>query len=143
MKMPAGLQRYHVTVEREGTTRAVAKTRQHTLVLNAEKGRGETGFNAAETLMASLGACFMTNLNSLAAKMRLAIEDITLDIDGVRLDDPPGISQLTYVLTLVSKEPIEKLNQLYDLSVKWGTVTNTLIRGVQISGTLHVEKPAE
>jgi len=85
--VPSGVQQYRVVVEREGAARAVAKTRGHTLILNAEKGKGEAGFNAAETLMASLGACLMTNC------------------------------------------------------VKWGTVTNTLMSGVQPTGTLRVQRP--
>ncbi|MEX0973895.1 MAG: OsmC family protein [Bacillota bacterium] len=139
--MPSGVQKYSVIVEREGPNKAVARTRGHTLVLNAEKGRGEAGFNAAETLMSALGACLMTNLNSLAEKMHLAIDNATLEINAVRLDDPPGISELIYVLTLVSNEPTERLEQLHDLSVKWGTVTNTLTHGVQTVGTLRIERP--
>jgi len=141
--MLPGVQKYNVTVERDGPNKAVARTRGHTLVLNAEKGRGEIGFNAAETLMAALGACLMTNLNSLAAKMHLAIDDATLEIDAVRLDDPPGISELTYRLTLTSREPKDKLEQLHDLCVKWGTVTNTLAHGVQVVGTLNIKRSRE
>lgn len=50
--MPGGVRRCRVVVERMGATRAIAKMRGHTLALNAEKGRGEGGFNAAETLAA-------------------------------------------------------------------------------------------
>ena len=64
-----------------------------------------------------------------------------LEIEAERLDDPPGLSELRYTLTLVSPESIEKLRQLHELCVKWGTVTNTLMSGVQPTGTLRVQRP--
>jgi len=134
-------QKYSVVVKRDGETKAVAQAREHVLVLNAAKGQGTAGFNAAETLMASLGVCLMTNLNALSKKMHLRVDDATVEIDALRFQDPPGIVELSYTLTLVSPEPQDKLEQLHDLSVKWGTVTNTLISGVQPVGFLRVKIP--
>ena len=141
--MLSQVQKYNVVVERDGPNKAVATARGHRLVLNAQKGAGDVGFNAAETLMAALGACLMTNLNSLAAKMHLAMDDATLQIDATRLDDPPGISELKYILTLVSDEPEERLKQLHDLCVKWGTVTNTLTNGIRMDGSIRIVRRAK
>lgn len=92
--------------------------------------------------MAAFGTCLMTNLNGFAAKMRLRLDDASIQIEAARLDDPPGVTELNYILTLVSPEPEEKLRQLHELSLKWGTVTNTLINGVRPRGSLRV-KPTE
>jgi len=131
---------YHVTVSRQGEAHAIAEARGHTLALNVKKGDGAAGFNAAETLLAALGTCILTNVNSLANKMRLQIDDARIEFDAVRRDEPPALTRISYRLVLRSPEPEEKLRQLHQLSVKWGTVTNTIINGLQPAGALVIEQ---
>ena len=135
-------QSYHVSVHREGKLRAVAEAHGHTLRLGVHRGDPEAGFNAAETLMAALGACLMTNINSLAEKMRLRIDDAHIEIRAVRRSEPPALITLEYELILSSPEPEEKLEKLHQQAVKWGTVTNTLMDGVRPEGSLRIERPA-
>lgn len=131
---------YHVTVARQDETYAVAATREHTLTLNIKKGDGAAGFNAAETLLAALGACLLTNVNTFSDKMRLQIHAARIEFDAVRRDEPPALTEIRYRLVLDSPESEEKLRELSDLCVKWGTVTNTLINGIVPEGTLVVER---
>jgi len=137
----SSVQRYTVTINRHGDFQSEAEARGHTIILSTKKGEARFGFNAAETLMAALGACLMTNLTSFSEKMRLHVDDIQIVVDAVRFDDPPGIVELSYVLTVESHEPEDKLRQLHELSVKWGTVTNTLLHGVEPKGILQVKRP--
>ena len=134
-------QSYHVSLRREGELHAVVEAHGHTLQLGVHRGDPEAGFNAAETLMAALGACLMTNVNSMAARMHLQIDDARIEINGVRRSDPPALITLEYELILASPEPEEKLAALHKKAVKWGTVTNTLIDGVWPEGVLRVERP--
>jgi uncharacterized OsmC-like protein len=62
---------YAVTVTRQDERQAIAATRGHELALNIKKGDESAGFNAAATLLAALGACVLTNVNAIAAKMHL------------------------------------------------------------------------
>jgi hypothetical protein len=48
---------YYVNVATQDDSHALAEARGHKLTLNVKKGSGEAGFNAAETLLAALGAC--------------------------------------------------------------------------------------
>jgi putative redox protein len=134
------LQTYALTVRREDAARAVAEARGHQITLNIKKGDGAAGFNAAETLLAALGACLLTNVNSLSQKMRLQIDDARMEITSLRRDEPPGLIQIDYRLILDSPEPAEKLQELHALCVKWGTVTNTLIDGLTPHGEVIVER---
>lgn len=131
---------YHVNVTRQDDSHALAETRQHQLTLNVKKGSGEAGFNAAETLLAALGACILTNVNAIGKKMRLQIDDARMEFDAVRLDEPPLLTEIRYKLILNSPESPEKLAELHNLCVKWGTVTNTLINGLTPQGKLVIEK---
>jgi uncharacterized OsmC-like protein len=131
---PASPITYQVSVESRDRLRAQASSHGHSLTLGVRRGDPAYGFNAAETLLAALGTCLITNLIALGAKMRLAIEGLEVQVEGDRLDDPPRLVEVRYRAIIHSREPAEKLERLYSLAVRWGTVTNTLASGVQISG---------
>ena len=133
---------YHVNVTLQDNSHALAKTRGHKLTLNVKKGAEEAGFNAAETLLAALGACILTNVNAIGRKMRLQIDEARLEFEATRRDEPPALTEIRYRLILKSPEPTEKLAELHDLCVKWGTVTNTLINGLTPQGELVIEAPS-
>ncbi len=130
---------YHVTATRLDGSHARITARGHELTLNIKKGSGEAGFNAAETLLAALGACLLTNVNAIGAKMRLQIDEARVEFDAVRRDEPPALIEIRYQLILKSPEAPEKLQELADLCFKWGTVTNTLVNGLVPQGRLIVE----
>jgi uncharacterized OsmC-like protein len=88
-----------------------------------------------------LGVCILTNVNAIGAKMRLQIDAARIEFDAVRRDDPPALTEIRYRLILKSPEPREKLEELHDLCLKWGTVTNTVIIGLTPQGELVVESP--
>jgi len=133
---------YHVNVTLQDDSHALAETRGHTLTLNVKKGAGEAGFNAAETLLSALGACLLTNVNAIGRKMHLRIDKARLEFEAMRRDEPPALTGIRYRLILKSSEPPEKLAELHDLCVKWGTVTNTLINGLTPQGELVIEAPS-
>jgi len=133
---------YHVNVTLQDDSHAEAETRGHRLPLNVKKGSGEAGFNAAETLLAALGACVLTNVNAIGEKMRLQIDSAHIEFDADRRDEPPALTEIRYRLILKSPEPREKLEELAGLCFKWGTVTNTLVNGLTPQGALVVEDPA-
>ena len=130
---------YHVNVTIQDDSHALAETRGHRLTLNVKKGMGEAGFNAAETLLAALGACILTNVNAISGKMRLQINNARMEFEAVRRDEPPALTEIRYKLILKSPEPPEKLAEMHDLCVKWGTVTNTVINGLTPQGELVIE----
>ncbi|MFW5943219.1 MAG: OsmC family protein [Chloroflexota bacterium] len=129
---------YAVTVTRQDEQHAVATTREHELTLNVRKGDGRPGFNAAETLLAALGACILTNVQAIAAKMRLPLVGAEVRFQATRQDEPPALTHITYELMLDSPAPPEKLEELYHLAVKWGTVMNTLSGGLTPEGSLTI-----
>lgn len=130
---------YHVTATIQDDSHAVAEARGHRLTLNVKKGSGEAGFNAAETLLAALGACMLTNVNAISEKMHLKVASARIEFEASRRDEPPALIEIRYKLILKSPEPSEKLQELADLCFKWGTVTNTLINGLVPQGELVIE----
>ncbi len=133
-------QTYSVIVSRQDNTHGRATARQHALTLNIERGGTEAGFNAAETLLAALGTCVLTNVNTYIQKMRLQVGDVRIELTGIRQDDPPMLTDIHYRLMLDSREPADKLQALHDVSVRLGTVTNTLIHGIQPQGEVVITR---
>ena len=128
-----------VNVTRQDDSYALAEARGHQVVLNIKKGSGEAGFTAAETVMAALGACLLTNVNAIGEKMHLKIDEARIEFDAERRDEPPALTRISYRLILKSPESREKLAELHELCVKWGTVTNTVINGLTPQGELVIE----
>lgn len=130
---------YQVNVTTQDDSHALAETRRHQLTLNVKKGPSEAGFNAAETLLAALSACILTNVNAIGEKMRLQIDEARIEFEAERRDEPPALTEIRYRLILKSPEPREKLEVLHQLCLKWGTVTNTVINGLTPQGALVIE----
>jgi len=129
---------YLVRVRAGDYSQALATARNHTLTLNIQKG-GSQGFNPAETLLAAIGTCILTNVGSLSRKMRIDILDAWVDLNAKRNDDPPGLTDINYRLVIRSQAERDKLEQLHDLAIRWGTVTNTLAQGVIPHGQLVIQ----
>ncbi len=110
---------YHVTATIQEYSHALVEARGHRLTLNVKKGAGEAGFNAAETLLAALGACILTNVNAIGAKMRLQIDEARIEFVAEHRDEPPALTGIRYRLILKSPGSGEKLEELHDLCVKW------------------------
>jgi uncharacterized OsmC-like protein len=96
---------YHVTAEIQDESHALIETRGHRLTLNVKKGAGEAGFNAAETLLAALGACMLTNVNAIGEKMHLKVDSARIEFEATRRDEPPALTEIRYKLILKSPEP--------------------------------------
>jgi len=130
------MQKYTVILHSIGKERVLAKSHGFEITLGAKSGDPSYGFNAAETLLAAFGTCLMTNLNSISRQMHLQIEEVEIQVEGIRLEDPPRISRINYTVKVKSSEPEEKLNKLLELCNKYGTVTNTLLFGTETSGNI-------
>ena len=133
---------YNVGVEKINDNNSIATRGDFELVLGIKPGDSTVGFNAAETLLSAFGACLITNINSLSKKMRLKIEDVMVKIKGVRIDDPPMIKKIEYEISINTREKRAHIEKLIGLSLKYGTVTNTLLKGTKISGKIKYNKEA-
>ena len=133
-------QTYAVTVTRRDDSHSVASAGDHQLLLGTRRGDLTAGFNAAQTVLAALGACLISNINYFAEMLRLDVVDLSVNLRGLRGDKPPGLYQIDYEVILVSDEPEDKLQKLADMAAKWGTLTNTLTEGVEPQGKLVINR---
>lgn len=137
------MQTYHVVVQRLDEAHAEARVRTFRLATGARRNDPSVGPNAVETLLSALGTCLLTNVNTLMEQMRVNIRDARVELRGERQDKPPLLTHIACRLVLVSAEPRGRLETLFGLAQKWGTVSNTLVRAVPLDMELVVEAPDE
>lgn len=135
------MQTYQMTVHRLDSLHAESHVRDFTLMTGVRRGDLTAGPNAVETMLSALGTCLLTNVNTLMEQMHLKIEDARVELAAVRQDQPPLVTTIRYQLVLVSPEPRERLETLFELAQKWGTVTNTLSRAVTLEAGLVILPP--
>lgn len=133
-----GHQVYHVTLTSRSTGKALASAHSHEISLGVCQGDWAKGFNAAETLLAALGACLITNIYALATKMRLSVGGVRVEMTGFHEEKPPRLGHADCVITLSSSSPMEKLGRLVELAFEHGTVANTLAAGMRLSRQIYV-----
>lgn len=130
-----------MVVHRLDDAHAEGRVRDFGLQTGVRRGDPTVGPNAVETLLCGLGTCLLTNVNTLMTQMRLDIRDAFVELQGERQDEPPLLTKITGKLVLVSTEPRKRLETMFALAQKWGTVTNTLALGVPLDLELQVHQP--
>jgi len=72
--------------------------------------------------------------------MRLLINDARIEIVGQHQKISSAITRRLYRLILDGPEPKEKLKELHELCLKWGTVTNTNSISIIHEGEFLIKK---
>ena len=130
------MQTYQVQVQRLNDQHVQAITRDFTLTLGAKRGDAEAGMNPVQTLLSSMGACLLTALATVADLSRVSIDDIGIVLVGVRQDQPPRLTSVSYRLWGQTPVPEERLRRLVHMAERNSTVYQTLAAAVPVSGTV-------
>lgn len=115
----------------EDNNRAIARADGNTIETSIVSGDTTHGFNAVQTLLTAMGTCLMTNLRSISKKMGIELEEVRLEITGTRIQEPPMLTKILLVVHLKTNAPRKKIDRLLSLSVKYGTVLNTVLKGIE------------
>ncbi|HUZ17220.1 MAG TPA: OsmC family protein [Spirochaetia bacterium] len=130
-----GTQSYVVDLERaEDGLRVRATVRDFSLELGAHRGDGAAGFNAVETLLSAVGACFSTSFAMVADLSRVSIEKLRVDVSATRQDKPPTLTQIRYTAFVKTDADDGKVDRLLALAERNSTVISTLRGAVSVSG---------
>jgi len=113
-----------------------------------ELGGTDSGPNPVELLLAALGGCQEIVYRAYATVIGLKIDHIEvhakgyLDLRGLLnlADVPAGFSQVSFTTRIISDEPEEKIRQLAEMVEKHCPVMDTLVRKIQVSGKVELQK---
>jgi len=136
------LQRY----EAVGRLRAggAGQLEAHGLVtpFDATAGRVDDLAGPADLLCAALSACILKNVERFAQLLPFRYETATVLVVAEREAPPPRVARMRYELEVVTDEPAARVELLHRNIEKFGTITNTLARACELTGSITATPPA-
>lgn len=127
---------YQITAILEPPGKAEAAANQSEIHFDASSGRDNVLPNPAELLLTSLAACILKNVQRYSEILHLPYAKAHLTIHGIRNDNPPFMKSITYKLEIVTEVDSRKLETWHKNILKFGTITNTLMRACDVSGEM-------
>jgi uncharacterized OsmC-like protein len=103
---------------------------------DATSGRVDTLAGPADLLCAALSACILKNVERFSQMLTFRYETATVLVVAEREDSPPRIVRMRYELQLVTDEPAARVELIQRNIEKFGTITNTLRRACEVTGTV-------
>lgn len=115
---------------------AKATANQSEITFDATSGRHETLPNPAELLLTSLAACMLKNVQRYSEILKFEYRRARVSIHATRNDNPPFIDSITYNLEIDTDIDPNKLEVWHKNILKFGTITNTLRKSTNFSGSI-------
>jgi uncharacterized OsmC-like protein len=109
----------------------------HTKIsFDATSGRDNILPNPAELLLTSLAACILKNVQRYSEILKIPYRSARITINGIRNDNPPFMKEIEYRLEIDTDADERKLNTWHKNILKFGTITNTLMRACKVKGEI-------
>lgn len=108
---------------------------------DATAGRVADLAGPADLLCAALSACILKNVERFAQILPFRYDAATVLVIAEREDPPPRIVRMRYELEVVTDEPPARVELLHRNIEKFGTITNTLSRACELTGTITATPP--
>ena len=135
------VKKFNVKVKRISQQQAIAETHGQKLTLAIQGKDPNLGFTAPETVLAAFGACILSNVTKGAVEMGLNVNEVSIEFSALKRWEPAGYDDLQYTLNIVSEEPKEKLQVLYEQATTDGTATKALLEGLKPLSKLNIQLP--
>ena len=130
---------YNVT-SKFSDQRAIANCKQAEIELDASLLNQDDAFNPVELLMASLCACMTRGVLRAAKLNKIDVDGVDVALVATRQDSPSKITRIEYELILDTQANDRRLELIHRNVLKFGTITNTLLDSVEITGTIRKHK---
>ena len=128
---------YNVNAKSKKGGLAYAEANNDKIEFDASAGRKDNLPNPAELLLSSLAACMLKNVERFSSLLKFDYSDAQVQVIGERNDSPPFMKSIKYTLKVDSEMDLQKLNLLHKNILKFGTITNTLAKALDLSGTIE------
>ncbi|EPR70955.1 OsmC family protein [Cyclobacterium qasimii] len=128
---------YQINASSISNQDAEIQIKESAIAFGTTSKTAETLPNPAELLLGSFSACMLKNVERFSALMKFTYTKATVEVNAVRLENPPRMDNIEYNLTIYSQD--QKLNPalLRKNLEKFGTIYNTLKLSCSISGTIN------
>lgn len=110
-------------------------------MFDATAGRVEDLAGPADLLCAALSACILKNVERFSQLLPFQYETATVLVIAEREQSPPRIVRMRYELEIVTDEATPRVEMLHRNIEKFGTITNTLSRACEVTGSVTAVRP--
>ena len=131
------MQEYFVQAQSTAGGTAAAHVKQSVIPFDAAAESGEILPNPAELLLTAFAACVLKNVERYSLRLHLPYKKTRIKVKGYRTNRPPAIVKVEYVLEIDTDVEDKKLDLWHRNILKFGTITNTLMRAAQVSGKIQ------
>ena len=127
----------------EGMKVKVDNGRGHAITIDEPEsfGGSDEGMNPVEITLASLAGCLSITSAFLANKMKIDINDLSIEVEGEINDKAmssaevdSGFKEIRYNLKIDSDADEEKIKRLYQSIEEYCPVSDTLERAIEVKG---------
>ncbi len=118
---------------------AIAQAHQSEIQFDATSGRDDVLPNPAELLLTSLAACILKNVQRYSEMLNIPYRSANITVNGVRNDNPPLMKEINYILEIDNDADERQINNWHKNIVKFGTITNTLMRACEVHGEMKIK----
>ena len=94
--------------------------------------------NPAELFLGSLSSCMLKNVERFSTFMNFSYSTAEITINATRLEKPPRIDEINYVLKIYSSQENINVELLKKNIEKHGTIYNTVKEVCSISGEIAI-----
>ncbi len=127
---------YDVVAKRTDSHGSAARCKDAELILDTDvKGRPDA-FNPAELLLAAVAACMIKGIERVAPMIHFRFRGVEVSLHGVRQDNPPFMSSISYELIVDTDEDDRRLDLLHQNVRKYGTISNTVAAATKLEGKI-------
>jgi putative redox protein len=126
-----------VALDQSGRTATIATVRDHTIVMDRPSAGGgsDAGPMGGETLLASVGGCFMSTLYAAAEARSVLVEGATCRITGEFAANPRRFNAIRIEVACDSCPPAD-LEHLVEVAERGCLVAATLRQGMPVTASV-------
>ncbi len=133
---------------KEGMKVKVNNTRGHEIIIDEPEGMGgsDEGMNPVEITLASLAGCLSITTEFLAKKMKIKIEDLSIDVEGkinkkamTSTEVDSGFKEVRYNIDIKSNSSKEEIEKLINRIEDYCPVSDTLVRAINVKGSYSLK----
>lgn len=115
---------------------SLASCKNTEIILDTDvKGRIDA-FNPAELLLAAIAACMIKGIERVSPMIHFKFRGLEVRLHGVRQDDPPFMSSITYELIVDTDEDDRRLDLMHHNVRRYGTIFNTVAAATTLEGRI-------
>lgn len=128
---------YHIEASSVFNQDAKLHIKESNIDFGTTSKTAETLPNPAEVFLGSFAACMLKNVERFSEMLKFTYTKATLEVNAVRLDNPPRMDEVNYTLTIHSNDKSLNTSLLKKNLEKFGTIYNTVKLSCSITGTVN------